>query len=281
MNDSEFSLERPRKRWLFFVLLLLILLGLFRSAWLPRFLDGIQPILQSVNTMSQAVGGIFSGGSSSVTQTEYERLLFENRQYQRRLKAMDVVIAENKALRNSLLLSMPKGFDKVTAEVILRPSSHWFESFQIDKGFEEGLSVNQVVMNAEGVIGKLSNVTARTARVQLVSHPEHTVSVVVGKQRVPGVLSGRFRGRPAQLRYLQNYAKIQAGAQVLTSGLGGVYPPDLPLGDVLSVQKDAARPVPDATVRLLPLEQRLRFVVILIPNEDEHEPNDKLDEGAR
>lgn len=280
MTERDFSL---RKRWIVLVLAGFILLALFRSAWMPRVLDTFMPAFQSLNAASYRVWGWVSGEDSRAArkQDEFERLVFQNRQYQRRLKAMEVVIAENRALRRSLLLDLPQGYDKVTAEVVFRSASHWFESLQIDKGFEDGLSVNQVVMNASGVIGKISNVTAKTARVQLLSHPEHSVSCVVGKNRVPGVLTGRFQGRPAQLRYLQNYAKIQPGAQVLSSGLGGVYPPDLPLGEVLAVQKDAARPVPDASVQLVALEQRLRFVVVLVPNGENAANEETLETEAQ
>ena len=63
---------------------------------------------------------------------------------------------ENQNLRKLLDLDLPTAYQKVTAQVILRPPNQWFESLIIDRGFESGLSVNQVVMNAEGVVGKLS-----------------------------------------------------------------------------------------------------------------------------
>jgi len=198
-------------------------------------------------------------------QSQMLALEAENQLYKKKQDAMETVAQENQNLRKLLDLDLPTAYQKVTAQVILRPPNQWFESLIIDRGFEAGLSVNQVVMNAEGVVGKLSEVSAKTAKVQLISHPEAMVSCLVGAEHVPGVLTGQYRGKPAQLRYLQNHVQIKRGAEVKTSGLGGVYPPGLLLGRVSSVKKDPALPVPDVAIDLTPLEKNIDFLVVLVP----------------
>jgi len=69
----------------------------------------------------------------------------------------------------------------------------------------------------------------------------------------------------AQLEYLQNYAKIHSGDYVLTSGLGGVFPPNLTLGEVRYVHKKSTQPVPDSNVALTPIERSLEHLIILVP----------------
>lgn len=236
------------------------LLWLLRQSWVPAVLDLSQPLLQRVQALQPAQQAI-----RDAQQAQLQQLTAENELLQKKLKALEIVAQENQNLRDLLDLPMPAGYEKLAATVILRAPHHWFESLQIDKGFEAGVALNQVVLNASGVVGKIAAVTAQTAEVQLISHPESSVACIVGQQKVPAMLNGRFRQRPARLQYLQNYARIQPDDTVLTSGLGGVYPPNLLLGTVSQVQKEAARPVPDAEVRLDPLEQHLQHLVVLVP----------------
>lgn len=265
MSDS---LGRPRKgqRLLLSLLLLGLLLisWLYRESWTPALLDLLAPALQRVEKWSQALPWNQTA-SETTNPPQLRDLLVENQLLQKKLTALELVAEENRQLRELLNLDMPIGYRKVAANVILRLPHHWFESILLDQGFEAGVAVNMVVVNSEGVIGKVTQVTARTARVQLISHPESTVSCIVGKQKIPGVLTGRYHQQLAQLQYLQNYASLHSGDPVRTSGLGGVYPPNLLLGTVKYVHKRSTRPVPDASVSLDPLERPLTQVVVLVP----------------
>jgi rod shape-determining protein MreC len=247
-----------------------LLLGLawfFRASWSPQLIDTLTPLLQGVSSsLSQLQLPHFEQTPSEAEQLSQQA---QNELLQRQLQALNTVADENQELRALLKLPQPQGYRQVGAAVILRPPHQWFETLTLDKGFEAGLAVNQVVMGTAGVLGKLTEVTAKTSRVQLSSHPESTVSCIVGKQKIPGVLIGRYQDQPAQLQYLQNYARIQAGDMVLTSGLGGVFPPNLVLGKVEAVRQVNSKPVPEASVTLTPLETAISHVVVLVPENPE------------
>lgn len=248
------------------LLALVLLIGawLYRESWAPLLLDAGHPILSRLSSWHNPIQLSLAEDPDSL-QAQMTALEAENQLYQKKQAALETIAQENQELRGLLKIEMPKAYQKITAQVILRPPHQWFESLIIDRGFESGLSVNQVVLNAEGVVGKLIEVSAKTAKVQLTSHPEAMVSCLVGVEHVPGVLSGQYRNQPAQLRYLQNHAQIKAGTEVKTSGLGGVYPPGLLLGRVLSVKIDPALPVPEVSVNLTPLEKNIDFLVVLVP----------------
>lgn len=266
MMDGPLLGERRGPPRLLLGLSAVVILGLawfFRASWTPELMDRLQPVLSSVANWSRGIR--LPGSSPNASEAEFMRLEAENALLERKIQALELVADENQQLRMLLKLPQPQGFRQVGAQVLLRSPHQWFETLMIDQGFESGLKVNQVVMGTQGVLGKISEVTARTAKVQLVSNPETTIACIVGKQKVPGVLIGRYRQQPAQLQYLQNYARISAGDWVLTSGLGGVFPPNLVLGRVEAVRQDSSRPVPEAEVQLTPLETSISHVIVLIP----------------
>ncbi|MGV3523391.1 MAG: rod shape-determining protein MreC [Candidatus Sericytochromatia bacterium] len=258
--------RRRGARWLPAVLVVGVMAAVWmlRHSWVPMLRDGAMPALVRLSDVSATLQARLRPASTAPTP-EIGELVRENRRLNQQLEALKLVADENQELRTLLKLPMPQGYRQVGAQVILRPPLHWYESLQIDQGFEAGLAVNQVVLNDEGVLGKIVEVTARTAQVQLVSHPESAIACLVGTQKIPAMLSGQYRNQPAQLQYLQNYAQVRPGDAVRTSGLGGVFPPNLLLGRVGAVVKQSTRPVPEAQVVLKPLEQAFSHVIVLVP----------------
>ena len=266
MMSEPFDAPRKKQRVLLtiFVVFMVFTSWIYRQSWTPFLMDAVIPILVQFDTWSEALPWNKVAGQN-IINPDAEILAMENQLLQRKIAALELVTEENSQLRVLLDLNMPQGYEQITARVVLRSPHTWFETLLVNKGFEEGITVNMVVMNETGVIGKVVQVTARTSHVQLISHPDSSVSCIVGDKKVPGVLTGRFREGLAQLEYLQNYAQIHSGNKVLTSGLGGVYPPNLILGEVRYVHKKSTQPVPESTVALTPLEQNLEYVVILKP----------------
>lgn len=236
----------------------------FRHSLIPIVLDKTQPLIQWSSQYLDP-GAFWWTWQAEQRDAEVRQLEAQNQRLYNQLAAMGHIVEENQELRQLLQLKMPTAYNKVSAEVILRAPHQWYETLVIDQGFEAGLAVNQVVVNGNGVVGKLIEVTAKTSRVQLISHPESMVSCLIGKSNVPGVLTGRYRQKPAHLRYLQNFAKLHSGDPVVTSGLGGVYPAGLVLGTIKTLRKQAALPSPEATVELSSLQTPPRFVVVLVP----------------
>ena len=138
MTD-DFSLERPRRRWLLGLVLIILMGWWWRAAWLPPFLDWSLNTLAPLSRFSQQFGEAMPWRGPSVSAQEYERLILQNRVYKRQIQAMDVIVAENQSLRQALALKMPQGYRKVTAQVVLRAPTHWHESLQIDHSFSHSV----------------------------------------------------------------------------------------------------------------------------------------------
>jgi rod shape-determining protein MreC len=241
-------------------------LVLLRAAWVPIVQDVSQPLLSQLQSVSAGWLALRQEWLLTRQQALRQRaVLRELRQLRQQQQALEIVAAENQRLRQLLNLPVPKAYRKIAAQVIARPPSQWLNRLQIDKGFADGLSLNRVVMNQQGVVGKITELSAHSAMVSLLTDPESAVSCLTEKERRPAILRGGFAGEPAHLTYLENYSRVMPGEKILTSGLGGTFPPDLLLGTVRRSQQKPGQPVPEVEVALAAFVEIIQQVIVLVP----------------
>lgn len=178
--------------------------------------------------------------SRRVLAKQNEELHQENDVLRQEVRALSETGRENIRLRELLNLKEHTAFHTVTARVIGRDSSNWWKSIQIDRGSNDGVRENLAVLNADGLIGKIVSVTHGEARVLLLSDPNCKVSALLQDTREPGVASGSdaaFSFSPhCVMTYVNRDAKVKTGENVITSGLGGVFPKGIVIGTVTGVQ---------------------------------------------
>lgn len=150
---------------------------------------------------------------------------------------------ENKELREILdnKEDLSK-FDPVQAIVTGRNPERWQELLIINKGKQNGIKQNMAVITANGLIGKVKSTSQFTSTVQLLSanDPTNRISAkIIGEKEYYGTIEGYDEERKLlKLKRLASDAKIEKDQIVTTSGLGGVFPPDLPIGKVVEVVPD-------------------------------------------
>lgn len=125
----------------------------------------------------------------------------------------------------------------IAASVIARDISPFMHYVIIDRGSDDGLRRGMPVITQQGLVGEISAVTAGAARVQLINDPGSSVNVVLQQSEVEAVLNGQITGEIALDMIPQN-ANIQPGDLVMTSGLGGNYPANLVIGQVVTVRSE-------------------------------------------
>jgi rod shape-determining protein MreC len=124
----------------------------------------------------------------------------------------------------------------LAAEVIGKDTSPFIRSVWIGRGSDAGIQHGMPVITERGLVGRIVEVTATSSRVQLISDPDMTVNVLLQQSRAEGVLSPQ-RGGELRIDLIDQEASVSAGEIAITSGLGGQYPPDIPVGEVISVRK--------------------------------------------
>ncbi|MFH1459102.1 MAG: rod shape-determining protein MreC [Candidatus Omnitrophota bacterium] len=142
---------------------------------------------------------------------------------------------ENERLRKLLELKQNFEFAFQPAQVIGKEPTNWLDSLIINKGTNHNIFINQPIMDASGLIGKIIEVGNDWAKVLLISDLNSRVVVLVQRTREEGMLEGIGRGM-CRLKYLPLDADVKLNDIVISAGVGGVYPKGLLVGRVESIR---------------------------------------------
>ena len=152
---------------------------------------------------------------------------------------------ENAQLRHALDFKKTTNFDVVAAKVIRRHPTTWWQTVDIDAGEERGIGTQLAVLSNEGLVGKIDRIYKDQNRssVLLLTDEKCQVSARVEGSREVGILSGqrdRFDGNALlRLRFLSTDTVLRQGQKVFTTGRGGIFPANILLGTIDSVEKGA------------------------------------------
>jgi rod shape-determining protein MreC len=122
------------------------------------------------------------------------------------------------------------------ARVIGRDVSPFLRSLIINVGSDAGISRGMPVVTRRGLVGRIIEVFPSVARIQLITDPEASVNVQLQLSRADGVLAAQLNGE-LWVGLIDQSATITQGELVITSGLGGKYPAEIPVGQVISIRR--------------------------------------------
>ena len=126
-------------------------------------------------------------------------------------------------------------YEYVGASVIGRDPSPFLQYVIINRGSDDGLRRGMPVVTQQGLVGRISRVTAAGANVQLITDPAISINVRLQPSRERAVLSGSITG-DLTLDFIPQEAGVNPGDLVLTSGFGGNYPPDILIGQITGIR---------------------------------------------
>ena len=200
---------------------------------------------------------------------EVERLRKENAQLKLSALQSRDVLAENARLRAALGWAPRAPWKLRPAHVIGREPPTFWRGVTIDYGVRDGAQVNQTVLTGEGLVGRLRSVGPTRSEVALIGDPECGVSVIVSETRDNAVIqearSAAVGDGYVTLKTLQNSPGILAGHNVVTSGLGGVFPKGVPVGQIVDTRSVDGGLYTEARVRLAANLNRLEEVWVITP----------------
>lgn len=172
---------------------------------------------------------------------------------------------ENLRLRAMLGYQPPPGYQTIPGSVVGLDLDPLRGVAWIDVGSSAGVREGQAVLTVDGLVGVVDEVWSRRSRIRLIRNEYTPVSVRVTRSRTLGIVEwdpGTGRLRAAQIPF---QADIAAGDTLVSSGLGGVFPPDLPVGVVEEVREPPERLLKDVVVRAFSKFHRLEEVFVIIP----------------
>ena len=172
-----------------------------------------------------------------------------------RVQALEELERENLRLREQLRYAERADRTLEPCEVIARDVSGWWQTVRLGKGYLDGIGAGMAAITPDGLVGKTVDSTPRTADVVLITDPSCKVSVRLPRTGTYGILAGVWKReeegrRVCRLEFLSKGSDIREGDEVVTSGLGGIFPPGLMVGDVESVMVDSGGLSQTARVRV-------------------------------
>jgi rod shape-determining protein MreC len=172
-----------------------------------------------------------------------DALIAENQQFRRerletesRLQRLDSLERENARLRELLDSSGRVAIRSLVAE-ILAVGLDPYRQRLLDRGLVDGVYVGQALLDAQGVVGQVVRVGPLTSEVLLITDPDSAVPVSVNRNGLRTIAVGTGDSSRLRLRNLTNNANIEVGDLLVSSGLGGVFPPGYPVGRVVEVTR--------------------------------------------
>jgi rod shape-determining protein MreC len=127
--------------------------------------------------------------------------------------------------------------DVVAAEVIGRNSNSWTEIIYINRGTRDRVAKGLPVVTHDGLVGQVVHAAPTLSQVMLLTDFRSGVDALVQRTRASGVVAGRGRN-VAELRFLPVGMDLQLGDRLISSGMGGVFPKGLIIGEVKDIHRN-------------------------------------------
>jgi rod shape-determining protein MreC len=179
---------------------------------------------------------------------ENDRLRRDVTQLRLSLQQERTIAEQTRTLQSLLDLKSQTGFGTAAASVIGSGADPEFRTITIDKGTRDGFRADMAVIAPAGVVGRILMATARASKIQLLIDRDAAAGVLVERSRASGVVTGigsseelGFRAGLVALDYVPGSADVKTGDHVVTSGIDGIYPKGLPVGEIQSAERVAGQ----------------------------------------
>ena len=210
-------------------------------AWTQTAADFIQ---SPVTTITSSISNYFTSISNlRSAQDENGQLKQRVQEQEVELKQKEELASENQRLRSLLDLKEQSKYKVLTARIIGRDPSVWFDSSIVNRGSLDGVALNMPVVTDGGLVGRVTAVGPLTAQVDLVTRDKSGVGAVIGQigeSNALGVVSGTSKKDLLEMKYVAGAIDVQVGQTVFTTGQDGIFPAGLKIGEIVSVATGSA-----------------------------------------
>ncbi len=226
--------------------------------------DLFSPVQGALDGVVEPVGNAISGITDyGALEDENARLRDQIADLNRRAAAGDDVRKELEDVLALQDLSFVGAIPTISARVIGTPVSNFEQVIELDKGSRKGIDVGMPVVTAAGLVGRVTEVSARRSRIQLLSDSTSAVGVLLPTSNERGVAEGEGTNRDLVIDLIDPEVMVAPGEMVVTSGVGGSFPAGIPVGLVAR-----SKAVPGELQRRVTLElsadlDRLNIVKVL------------------
>lgn len=239
------------------------------SSSVSTVVSPLQKIVYNINSRVKETVDFFLNFSE--VKLENEQLKQKNAELANELIEYESLKDEVERLREALNFTESKNnYKYVGVNIIGYSGNSLSDGYIIDKGSNDGIDKNMVVVSSKGLVGKVTKVASNFAIVQSILNENIAVAVMDQQTReATGVLQGLSDKKDNNMTVVYNLpisSDVKEGDIIITSGLGKIYPKEIPVGTVVSVEEDNVRVMKSAVVEPFVNFNEVEELFVVIPN---------------
>lgn len=210
-------------------------------SWTQTAADFVQ---SPVTTVTSSIANYFYSISNlRSAQSDNDQLKQRVQELEVELKQKEEQGSENTRLKSLLELKEQSKYKVLTAKVIGRDPSIWFDSFIVNRGTFDGVSLYMPVVTNGGLVGRVTAASPLTSQVDLITRSTSGVGAVVGQigeSSALGVVSGTSKKDLLEMKYVSGSIDVKVGQMVFTTGQDDIFPAGLKIGEIVNVISGSA-----------------------------------------
>lgn len=240
------------------------------SSGIGSVVSPLQKIVYKVNDKIKSSLDFFVNFSK--VKQENEELKIKNSELENKMVEYNTLKGENERLREVLNFTKNKNnYDYVGTNIIGYSGGSISDGYVIDKGTNDGIEKDMILINYQGLVGKVIRSESNYSIVETILNENMAVSVMVDSTReTTGILRGYSNKNDDELVKVYNLpidSKIKEGDVILTSGLGMIYPKEIRVGEVVSVETDNVMVMKNALVKPYVDFNKLEELFVVVPKD--------------
>jgi len=197
------------------------------------------PILLIAAAPAYVGGGIADFFTTRGTlRQDNEKLLAERRALNAKVQQFDALEEENARLRRMLGSAAQVADKAIAAELIEVSSEPFTRKIVVAKGSRDGVYIGQSVIDAHGIMGQVTQVASQVSRVTLITDAGHAIPVLDNRSGLRMLVFGTGDPDTLKIPYLTSASDIKEGDLLVSSGMGGTFPPGYPVAQVSRIVND-------------------------------------------
>lgn len=221
------------------ILIILVLLTNTENNNLTAFESATSKLITPIQNGLTHLKNKINGNNAFFTninnlQAENEELKKKNSELEQELRKLENIKTENESLKDYMKLTEKYAdYKAIPADVINRDISNYAKTIVINVGTKDGVKDGMTVLGDEGLVGYIVSATDSTSKVQTIVDTASSVSSLMSTTREPIVCKGTLEDKSTlKAMYIPTEAQIIQGDSIETSGIGGVYPKGIHIGNV-------------------------------------------------